>query len=164
MLLLVNIYISCPINQAPHLLKYIHTTQTGTSRYPNSQGWIDYDKQFKLRKASVPFKSQSALDSELWIIYIAPPPNKLTPPSRCYDYNLKALRQSAMLHTHACMSCYGSHPRVLVYYPRHTRKTYTHIYSIKPTFSWTQFPLIRKPCHINVIIISKAKARSLNLA
>lgn len=69
-----------------------------------------------------------------------------------------------MLHTHACMTCYGSHPRVLVYYPRHTRETYTHICSIKPTFSWTQFPLFRKPCHIYVIIISKAKARSLNLA
>lgn len=49
MIVLASIHISCHIDQAPYLLKYINTIQTGASRNPNSQGWIDYGIQFRPR-------------------------------------------------------------------------------------------------------------------
>lgn len=96
MLVLASIHISCLIDQALHLLKHINTIRTGASRNPNSQGWIDYDKQFRIQKALDFSISWSALESELWLIYTAPTFNKLTSPLRCYDYNYKGLcaRQS----------------------------------------------------------------------
>lgn len=113
MLVFAGIYISGHIDQAPHLLKYIDTIRTGASRNPNSQGWLDYDKQFRLRKSIDPSISWSAIDSELWLIYMASTTNNPTASHKCYDYNFKGYcsRQSC-LYSHLCMYCSGSHPQV----------------------------------------------------
>lgn len=128
MLVLASIHISCPINQAPHLLKQINTIRTGASCNPNSQGWIDHDKQFRLRKAFDPSISWSALDSEFMAYLHGPNIHKLTLPSRCYDYNFKGFcaRQSCF-YAHTFLSCFRSHPQVYnVYCPRHNKEAYTY--------------------------------------
>lgn len=113
MLVFAGIYISGHIDQAPHLLKYIDTIRTGASRNPNSQGWLDYDKQIRLRKSIDPSISWSAIDSELWLIYMASTTNNPTASHKCYDYNFKGYcsRQSCF-YSHLCMYCSGSHPQV----------------------------------------------------
>lgn len=119
LLVLVSIYISYHINQAPHLLKHINTIRTGASRN------LDYDKQLRLRKALDLSISWSALDSEFMAYLHGPNIHKLTLPSRCYDYNFKGFcaRQS-FFYAHTFMSCFGSHSQV--YRPRHNKEAYTH--------------------------------------
>ena len=50
------------------MLKYIHTIRL-------SQGWKNYDKQFRLRKWQDPISSWALIDQELWLLYLLSKPS-----------------------------------------------------------------------------------------
>ena len=57
-----------------------------------SQGWNNYDEQYRLRKAQDPSSSWATIDQELWLLYLysAPAGSNVQPSSsshKCYNYN-----------------------------------------------------------------------------
>lgn len=68
---ITSIYCSAHPSSYPDRLKYIHTIRLGAKR---SQGWKQYDEQFRLRKSQDPASSWAMIDKELWLIYLYSPP------------------------------------------------------------------------------------------
>ena len=52
----------------------MHTVRMAASRdYP--QGWVNYDEQYRLRKALSPSSSWGVVDMELWMLCVSTPPS-----------------------------------------------------------------------------------------
>ena len=65
----IGIYCSVHTDRFNELLKYMYTIRIGSKRMSGS-GWIQYDEQYRLRKAMNPSSSWSIMDSELWLLYM----------------------------------------------------------------------------------------------
>ena len=70
-ILFMNIYVGAHPNKIHQLLKYLHSFRLGACRF-SGQGWILYDEQFRLTKASNPASSWGEMDTELWLLYMLP--------------------------------------------------------------------------------------------
>jgi hypothetical protein len=70
------IYCSVHTDRFNELLKYMYTIRLGSKRMSGS-GWIQYDEQYRLRKAMNPSSSWSIMDSELWLLYYECPENEI---------------------------------------------------------------------------------------
>ena len=85
-ILFMNIYVGAHPNKIHQLLKYLHSIRLGASRF-SGQGWILYDEQFRLRKASNPASSWGEMDTELWLLYMWP--SQSTPVSQASQNSYK---------------------------------------------------------------------------
>ncbi|XP_052076053.1 uncharacterized protein LOC127714117 [Mytilus californianus] len=59
-------------NKGLEFFKYMQTVRMAASR-GYSGGWVHYDEQFRLRKASSPFSSWGVVDMELWLLCVSTP-------------------------------------------------------------------------------------------
>ena len=64
-LIFTSIYCSVHPATYPDMLTYIHTIRLGAKR---SQGWKNYDEQFRLRKSQDPTSSWALIDPEFWLL------------------------------------------------------------------------------------------------
>jgi hypothetical protein len=55
-------------------LKYMHTVRMAAIR-DYSLGWVNYDEQYRLRKATSPSSSWGVVDMELWMLCVSTPPS-----------------------------------------------------------------------------------------
>ena len=85
-ILFMNIYVGAHPNKIHQLLKYLHSIRLGASRF-SGQGWILYDEQFRLKKASNPASSWGEMDTELWLLYMLP--SQSTPVSQASQNSYK---------------------------------------------------------------------------
>ena len=58
------------------LIKYMQTVRMAATR-GYAEGWIQYDEQYRLRKAHSPSSSWGVVDMELWMLLVSTP--KTTP-------------------------------------------------------------------------------------
>lgn len=65
----MSILLECHLSRAFELLKYMDCIRTIAYRFPGN-GWVHYDRQFRLRMARDPAKSWASVDSELWLTCI----------------------------------------------------------------------------------------------
>ena len=61
-------------NKGLELFKYMHTVRMAASR-GYSLGWVNYDEQYRLRKATSPSSSWGVVDMELWMLCVSTPPS-----------------------------------------------------------------------------------------
>ena len=66
-LIFTSIYCSAHPATYSDMLEYIHTIRFGAKR---SQGWKNYEEQFRLRKSQDPTSSWALIDQELWLLYL----------------------------------------------------------------------------------------------
>jgi hypothetical protein len=59
-------------NNGQEYIKYMQTVRMAASRGVNG-GWVQYDEQFRLRKARYPTSSWGVVDMELWLLCVATP-------------------------------------------------------------------------------------------
>ena len=61
-------------NKGLELFKYLHSVRLAASRgYPG--GWVQYDEQYRLRKAQSPTSSWGIVDMEIWMLCVSTPNN-----------------------------------------------------------------------------------------
>ena len=109
MLVYTSIYSAAHPESNQGLLKYIHNVRLGARRFGGS-GWMNYDTQFRLKKAQDPTASWSLVDHELWLLYMNTP--SLQTPSlgrKCYDFNKGWCNRSPCSYLHKCLRCAGNH-------------------------------------------------------
>lgn len=61
-------------NKGLEFFKYMHTVRMAASR-GYSLGWVNYDEQYRLRKAASPSSSWGVVDMELWMLCVSTPPS-----------------------------------------------------------------------------------------
>ena len=71
LIIFTSIYCSAHPATYHDMLKYIHTIRL-------SQGWKNYDKQFRLRKWQDPTSYWDLIDQELWLLYLVKPAQAVT--------------------------------------------------------------------------------------
>lgn len=54
--------------RAQEFIKYMRDIRMAADR--SSNGWLIYDEQFRIRKASDPHSSWGTINSELWLMYV----------------------------------------------------------------------------------------------
>ena len=91
-LIYTSIYIKAHPNSANGLLKYIYNVKLGVARCAGFS-WINYDQQFRLKRARNPSLSWGNVDMELWLLYIsqgiAPPQETPISAGICFLYKLQ---------------------------------------------------------------------------
>ena len=63
------IYVTAHPTTTSALLKYMRTVRLGAKRSPGL-GWVDYDRQFRLKRETNASISWDVVDPELWLIYM----------------------------------------------------------------------------------------------
>ena len=112
-LIYFSIYTAVHPLRSQQLIKYMHDVRLGAQ---NSNGWVSYDEQFRLRIAHNPSRNWGILDNELWLLYMTANSNKSssTQHHKCFDYNLKAnCYKPHCPYIHRCLKCNGTHPSML---------------------------------------------------
>ena len=113
------------------LLKYIQIIRLGASR--GSTGWVEYDTQYRTRKAQDPTSSWGDVDTELWLLYMTPAvpqqpmANTLAQVNskRCFDFNFKgSCQRYPCPYPHACIRCGASHPIMQCPIPNQVQPTH----------------------------------------
>lgn len=56
--------------KAQQFLKYMQSIRFAASKFVNS-GWVQYDEQYRLKKARYPESSWGIIDQELWVLLVA---------------------------------------------------------------------------------------------
>ena len=111
-LIFSSIYGAAHPESYPYLLKYMNVMRLGAKR---SQGWKNYDEQYRLRKAQDPSSSWATIDQELWLLYLysAPAGSNVQPSSsshKCYNYNYQgSCTKLYCSYAHNCIRCNGQH-------------------------------------------------------
>ena len=64
-------------NKGLEFFKYMHTVRMAASR-GYFLGWVNYDEQYRLRKATSPSSSWGVVDMELWMLCMSTPPRAIS--------------------------------------------------------------------------------------
>ena len=123
-------------NKGLELFKYMQTVRLAVSR-GYFGGWIQYDEQYRLRKAISPCSSWGVVDMELWMMCVSTPhsppsgPSFSTQPSRITHSSVRGTNRFATpplkgtcrafnsgkctfgkncKFPHKCSKCNGNHP------------------------------------------------------
>jgi hypothetical protein len=94
------------------MLKYSHTIRLGVKL---SNGWKNYDEQFRLRKWQDPISSLVLIDQELWLLYLLSNPSNSNVSSlgsgyKCFPFNYQGnCRTQFCSYSHNCLRCNGQH-------------------------------------------------------
>jgi hypothetical protein len=112
-LIYTSIYIKTHPNSANGLLKYIYNVKLGAARCAGFS-WINYDQQFRLKRARNPSLSWGNVDMELCLLYIsqgiAPPQETPISAGKCFLYNNKGrCGRPSCRYLHRCLKCGGTH-------------------------------------------------------
>ncbi|KAK6181459.1 hypothetical protein SNE40_009304 [Patella caerulea] len=90
-----------------------HPSRLAASR---GEGWVEYDQQFRYKRALDPSSSWAVVDYELWLLTMSRQYTNKTLPSfkpagRCFDFNNRGfcLKQQCK-YQHCCIICRGPHP------------------------------------------------------
>ena len=121
-LIYASIYLAKYPEHIQGILKYISTIRLAAQRCQNL-GWVDYDTQFRLKRARNPSMGWDQVDAELWLVYVTgtnSPQATHTQSSfptksrgRCFDYNYKgSCTKPYCFYTHLCMKCNQNHPSI----------------------------------------------------
>lgn len=57
-------------NKAQEMLKYMQSVRFAASKC-NSNNWVQYDEQYRLKKGNYPESSWGLIDQELWVLFVA---------------------------------------------------------------------------------------------
>ena len=71
-LVFVAFFSSAHPSRVQELLKYMHIVRTAAARYPG-KGWLEYDRQFRMRQQRRPSRSWAVIDGELWALLVQAP-------------------------------------------------------------------------------------------
>lgn len=107
-----SIYTTVHKNDYQGLLKYMYNIKLGAGR---SNGWRDYDQQFRLKKAHSPATSWAVIDQELWLLYMHESsklePLKHSAMGKCFLFNNTGrCTRPHCKYLHICAKCGGHHP------------------------------------------------------
>lgn len=111
-----SIYTAAHPNSTQGLLKYIFNIKLGASRC-SGQGWLSYDRQFRLKRSRNTSMNWGVVDMELWLLYISQgqtqPKESQISWGKCYTYNNRGRcgRQSCP-YRHRCLKCSGPHAAI----------------------------------------------------
>lgn len=120
-LIFSSVYLQAHPAKNLELLKYMRDVRLAASRCSNL-GFMDYDQQFRLKRARHPTGSWGEVDSELWLLYIVNSNTKeLTAVNtnqgqlrKCYTYNYQgSCFKTPCGYLHCCIKCNGNHPYAL---------------------------------------------------
>ena len=67
-----SVFLSAHPEKTQELLKYMHIVRMAAARF-GGRGWLEYDRQFRMRQQSHPSRSWSVIDGELWAMFVAAP-------------------------------------------------------------------------------------------
>lgn len=79
------------------------------------QGWLTYDKQYRLRASSKPTLDWGVVDAELWMLYITPTSSQselspLVKVAKCFDHNIKgSSNKTNSPYIHRCLNSNSMH-------------------------------------------------------
>ena len=126
-LIFSSIFLGAHPNRSQELLKYMHFIRTVAFRFLNSEGWLDYDEQFRLRQQEHPERSWAVIDSELWAVCVTSPrpfqsncdtkrPQtsfapvylvRFTPAATgpCFAFNRNSCSRTNCRYSHKCTGC-----------------------------------------------------------
>lgn len=114
-----SIYTTAHPSSTQGLLKYIFNIKLGASRCAG-QGWLNYDRQFRIKRARNLSTNWGAVDMELWLLYISQgqtpaKESQISLPTlgKCFTYNNKGRcgRQTCP-YRHRCLKCGGPHAAI----------------------------------------------------
>ena len=71
-LVLSSIFIGAHPGRAQELLKYMHVIRMAAARFAG-RGWMEYDRQFRLRQQFHPNRSWAIINGELWALFVTAP-------------------------------------------------------------------------------------------
>ena len=71
-LVFASVFLAAHPARSQELLKYMHVIRMAAARFPG-RGWLEYDRQFRMRQQSHPTRAWSVIDGELWALYVAAP-------------------------------------------------------------------------------------------
>ena len=103
-LIFASIYLARNPVDIQGILKYMQIVRLGASRNPS--GWIEYDKQFRLKMSKNTLLPWGSVDSELWLMYMSSHPTQSVHPlnqaqGKCYDYNFRgSCTKTACIYQH----------------------------------------------------------------
>lgn len=110
-LIYLSVFTSVHTSKYQDMLKYMHDVRTGAGR---SSGWKIYDEQFRLKLAMDPTKSWSAIDTELWVMYMVGghnmAPAGVQGVNKCYMFNFQGFcGRKHCTYAHLCIKCSQEH-------------------------------------------------------
>lgn len=105
----ISIYTAVHPLKSQQLIKYMHNVRLGAH---NSNEWVSYHEQFRLRIAHNPSQDWGLIDNELWLLFMTENSHKpfYTPHHKCFDYNLKA---NCYKPHYPYLKCNGNHPSMM---------------------------------------------------
>ena len=71
-LVFASVFLNAHPARLQELLKYMHVVRMAAARFPG-RGWLEYDRQFRMRQQSHPSRSWSIIDGELWALLVTAP-------------------------------------------------------------------------------------------
>ena len=71
-LVFLAVFSSAHPSRVQELLKYMHIVRTAAAQYPG-KGWLEYDRQFRMRQQRRPSRSWATIDGELWALLVQAP-------------------------------------------------------------------------------------------
>ena len=67
-----SVFLSVHPEKTQDLLKYMHVVRMAAARF-GGRGWLEYDRQFRMRQRSHPSRSLAVINSELWAMFVIAP-------------------------------------------------------------------------------------------
>jgi hypothetical protein len=92
-------------NNGQEYLKYMQTVRMAASRGVNGE-WVQYDEQFRLRKARYPISLWGVVDMELWLLCVATP--KFSTVQRPFNTGLVNQHSQQSFKFHFLLVWYGA--------------------------------------------------------
>ena len=132
-LVFTSVFLSAHPGRSQELLKYMHVIRTAAARFPG-RGWLEYDRQFRMRQQLHPTRSWATIDGELWALYMSapgiPPVYPAGPKGNqgarrvgssfrgfyqqntrnaglCFAFNRSTCSNSQCRYAHKCLGCNG---------------------------------------------------------
>lgn len=106
----MSIYIEKHPTETRNLLQYFHNIRLASVKFT---GWLNYDRQFRLKKSIYTSLSWQSVDPELWMLFMQPLQSNVSTYRPCYAFNQKGFcTGKTCQYTHTCQKCQGHHPAI----------------------------------------------------
>lgn len=109
-IIFMSVYIEKHPAEARNLLQYFHNIRLASSKF---SGWLNYDRQFRLKKSLYNSIAWQSVDPELWMMFMQPLQQNFVTQKPCYAFNQRGFCvDKTCMYTHFCQKCQGQHPAI----------------------------------------------------
>lgn len=71
-LIFSSVFVGVHPARAQEMFKYMHVIRMAAARF-GGRGWMEYDRQFRMRQQLHPHRSWATIDGELWALFLSAP-------------------------------------------------------------------------------------------